>query len=62
MNELRRVFAELRSLLADPSVGNIEAARAIVDGQCLAIGLLPPMPVIAPHLGPDGTPDEEGKT
>ena len=61
MNELRRVFAELRCLLADPNGGNIEAALAIVEGQCAAVGLLPPMPVTEPHLGPDGTPDEGGK-
>ena len=62
MNELRRVFTELRSLLTSPTTGNIEAARAIVDGQCAAIGLLPPMPVVEQHLGPDGMPDEEGET
>jgi|GEM_PF-4299025 hypothetical protein len=38
MDELRRAFEELRSLLASPTTGNIEAARVIVDKLCAGVG------------------------
>lgn len=34
MKELLRELTELRSLLADPTPGNVEAARVILEAMC----------------------------
>jgi hypothetical protein len=40
MKELLRALRELRSLLADPTTGNMEAARVIVEVMCKEAGIV----------------------